>query len=392
MDRMPGPRVRESGEIMSQLDRRIARASLAAATVALMLGVGATAKARSNESIGITALVVKQVEGLTEDQVRQLVLQDSVFANEVVQTGMASASELKFADETRISVGPNSRVVLDEFVYDPDPGEGAFALRVTTGVFRFVSGNMASSSYKIETPTVTVGMRGTALALVTRSDGAVAVILESGDGVEVAGATGQAVLLETPGKATVAFADGNLTEPGPPPAWAIWRIREMDSLLAGNGTPNAPSPDPDPRQNEGTDGGEAVAKAPPPPEEEPTAERRRGLPRALQNHDLGDLPKGLQQAALGDDETPPKASHRATDPGPVPVGGKGNDAGAAGDDEDDGGAANDLAPAGSPEQSPSRTDGVEPERDDRGGRSNHGNTGGDRGGNGGGKGGGKGRD
>lgn len=211
-----------------------------AAMAAMAVGVAAPAMAAKPSGIGITSLVVKDVEGKTEEEIRRLVLQDSVYQNEIVQTGLESASELRFADDTRISVGPNSTIVLDEFVYDPDPGEGTFALTLTEGVFRFFSGNMASSNYKIETPTVTVGVRGTVLVVVSRGDGAFAVIMESDDGVEVTNQAGDMVLLETPGTATVAFANGDMTPPGAIPPWAMWRIHDMDNILATAGLPAPP--------------------------------------------------------------------------------------------------------------------------------------------------------
>jgi hypothetical protein len=240
--------------------------------------------AATTSSIGMTSLVVRKVEGKTEDEIRRLVLQDSVYQNEIVETGLESASELRFADRTRISVGPNSSIVLDEFVYDPDPGEGTFALKVTEGVFRFVSGSMASSNYKIETPTVTVGVRGTVLVMVTRGDGAVAVMMESEDGVEVSNRNGDMVVLDKPGVATVAFADGTMTEPGPPPAWAMWRIREMDEVLATAGLPVPPPQQPEPQKQETEETEVTLAPPPPPLEVEPepvdVGDPMRGLPRA----------------------------------------------------------------------------------------------------------------
>jgi hypothetical protein len=284
------------GDNMRKFRMGFIRAAALAVTAA---GLAAPAMAAKPSSIGITSLVVRDVEGKTEAEIRKLVLQDSVYQNEIVQTGLESASELKFADETRISVGPNSTIVLDEFVYDPDPGEGTFALKVTEGVFRFFSGNMASSNYKIETPTVTVGVRGTVLVMVTRADGAVAVIMESDDGVEVTNNNGDMVLLETPGMATVAFANGDMTPPGDPPAWALWRIHDMDNVLSTAGLPAPPKPEaPDQPEPDV----ETAAAPPPPPEPAPleTVETppKRGLPRATYAQ-TGEYTPGAESVPAG---------------------------------------------------------------------------------------------
>lgn len=305
-------------------DKSLAGFARTVAFAAMVAGIAMPALAAKPSGIGVTSLVVKQVEGKTEQQIRQLALRDDVFQDEVVETGIESASELRFSDDTRISVGPNSSVVLDKFVYDPEPGKGTFALNVTEGVFRFFSGKMDHSNYRIQTSNVTVGVRGTVLVMVTRADGAVAVIMESDDGVEVTSNSGNSVLLDTPGKATVAFADGTITPQGDPPAWALWRIREMDNLLATAGLPPPPAPSQEAPSPAGNDVQTASAPPPPPPPEEvppppppapppppPTTDEppQRGIPRASYNRDGTVPPGGDDAASVALEPDPPKGGH-----------------------------------------------------------------------------------
>lgn len=268
------------------------------------------AAAEVEPQIGLTSIVVKRVEGTTAAQKRLLILQDDVFQNEVLETGIASASRIEFLDNTQVSVGPNSRLVLDRFVYDPSPGKGAFVMQITEGVFRFVSGDMPSSVYSIQTPTVTIGVRGTVLVVVTNSLGEIVVILESDDGVTVDSVGGDSVVLDSAGLATVASADGSLSDPAAPPAWAIWRVREMDSLLAGNAPPPRNQDDGE-AEDEG-EGVEAASAGPAivgpaivepaivePAIIEPAGHdgRLRGLPRAARNFAEGEpLSPGLDRA------------------------------------------------------------------------------------------------
>jgi hypothetical protein len=111
--------------------------------------------------IGSTTVVVRIVTGEVEQNVRQLVVSDRVHANEQISTGADSVSELIFLDETKFSVGSSTNIVLDRFVYDPEPSQSSFTVTATKGVFRFVSGTMQSNSYLIRTPTATIGVRGT---------------------------------------------------------------------------------------------------------------------------------------------------------------------------------------------------------------------------------------
>ena len=112
-------------------------------------------------SIGSTTVVVRTVTGTLERDIRTLVVRDRVSQNEVIATEPDAASEIVFEDGTNLTLGPNAKVTLDKFVYDPDPSRGAFFLTLTEGVLRFVTGSLAHQAYSIATPNGTIGVRGT---------------------------------------------------------------------------------------------------------------------------------------------------------------------------------------------------------------------------------------
>jgi hypothetical protein len=136
------------------------------ATVLATLAIPAVAAT----DIGKTVIVVKTVLGTLETRVRQLVLNDNVAQNEIIATEADAASEIQFVDGTKLSVGPNARITLNKFVYDPSPTRGAFFLTAVSGVFRFVTGNMDHQSYSITTPNGTIGVRGTSIVFTVYSD------------------------------------------------------------------------------------------------------------------------------------------------------------------------------------------------------------------------------
>jgi hypothetical protein len=120
-------------------------------------------------AVGNAAIVVKTVTGMLEDNIHKIKLQDDLYHNELIETHEESATEILFLDETTISLGPDSSIVLDEFVYDPDPTASSFVVTVTEGAMRFTSGVLPSDAYKIQTPVATIGIRGTIIdLLVTR--------------------------------------------------------------------------------------------------------------------------------------------------------------------------------------------------------------------------------
>jgi hypothetical protein len=72
---------------------------------------------------------------------------------------------ITFKDDTKVRVTENSRLVIDDFVYDPKKSDaGKLAMKVSMGTVRYASGQIAKNSpqqVNIKTPTATVAVRGT---------------------------------------------------------------------------------------------------------------------------------------------------------------------------------------------------------------------------------------
>ena len=87
---------------------------------------------------------------------------------------------IEFLDETRVDVTENSKLVIDEFVYDPNTSTGKLALKASFGTVRYASGQIAKNSrqnIKIRTPTAVVGVRGTDFSLTIDETGNSTIIL-----------------------------------------------------------------------------------------------------------------------------------------------------------------------------------------------------------------------
>ena len=74
-------------------------------------------------------------------------------------------SNILFKDETKVKITENSRLVIDDFVYDPKQSDaGKLALKVGLGTVRYASGQIAKANPQqvgIQTPTATIAVRGT---------------------------------------------------------------------------------------------------------------------------------------------------------------------------------------------------------------------------------------
>ncbi len=238
--------------------RRCAVTALAAALVPCLLQA---APAQSAETIGETEAVVRIVTSRPVDaQERRLSAQDPVFHDERIETEADSASKLRFADDTSLTVGPNSTVTLDDFVYDTSGGDASMVINTTRGIARFVSGKMRKSAYTIRTPTATLGIRGTALTIIVADDGTTDIIVESGE-VLVQGAQGPPQIVPA-GLASQVPPEAPASEASAPPVEKEADVAEMDTiLLVSAGAPKATAPEQAGELQEIKAGAQAIRKS-----------------------------------------------------------------------------------------------------------------------------------
>ena len=110
--------------------------------------------------IGNATATKNRVEGIVDGKSQPISTGTEVYSNEVVRTAPASVADLKFVDESNLSIGPASEIVLDKFIYDPTGSTGTVVIQATRGAFRFVSGKQDKKNYQIKTPFGTIGIRG----------------------------------------------------------------------------------------------------------------------------------------------------------------------------------------------------------------------------------------
>lgn len=89
---------------------------------------------------------------------------DRLFAGDRVLTAADAAAGITLRDDTLMSLGPRSNVVLEQYDFDASGGDGNVAVRVLKGTMRYVTGLIgkhAPAHQQVLTPTATIGIRGT---------------------------------------------------------------------------------------------------------------------------------------------------------------------------------------------------------------------------------------
>lgn len=136
-----------------------------------------------------------------------------VFSGDTIKTGDIGRAQIRFNDDTRLVVSSNSSVVIDRFVVAASGSAGGATMNFARGAFRFMSGTGASEAYALQTPTATIGVRGTEFDISVGPQGTQVLVFDGA--VEVCNrASGACTVVDRYCGSVLARPDGTLTRPG----------------------------------------------------------------------------------------------------------------------------------------------------------------------------------
>src|ERR1035437_7422516 len=133
-----------------------------ALTIAL-LAAGALCGTASAQEVGKASAVNPAATA----NLRTITIGSSIAHKERIQTTAAGSVQLLFLDKTSMTIGPNSDLTIDEYVYNPNAGAGKLAATLGKGALRFVGGQIShSGDAEVKTASAVIGIRG-GVALIT---------------------------------------------------------------------------------------------------------------------------------------------------------------------------------------------------------------------------------
>ncbi|HEX9556703.1 MAG TPA: FecR domain-containing protein, partial [Reyranella sp.] len=131
---------------------------------ATLLGVAALATISTNvvARVGVTSGADGDPLGKPPNENERILrIGIDVQANELITTNANDRAHLVFLDGSSLTVGPNARLTIDKFVYDPNTQRGELAINASKGVLRLVGGKISKNTpITITTPATTIGIRG----------------------------------------------------------------------------------------------------------------------------------------------------------------------------------------------------------------------------------------
>ena len=122
-----------------------------------------------------TAILVAsrgEVMATSADVERPLTQGDPVYVDDQVATGAKSFAILQFIDGAKVTVRPDSKIIIEQYVFNGGD-EDVATLNLLEGGLRIITGAMAKTqpeSYKVKTPVALMGVRGTEFSIMLCGD------------------------------------------------------------------------------------------------------------------------------------------------------------------------------------------------------------------------------
>src|SRR5579862_5027788 len=91
---------------------------------------------------------------------RDLAINDAIEQDDAIRTARSGATQIRFLDDTMLTVGPNAQILLDKGIFDGSQAR-TLSVMLVSGAMRFVSGVSSREVYEIKTPIAAIGVRGT---------------------------------------------------------------------------------------------------------------------------------------------------------------------------------------------------------------------------------------
>ena len=143
-----------------------------AVTAALLLGalflLAVAGKAVAGEAIGVVRNVSGDASITRVEKTFPAAPGSTLLIGDTLGTGLDGTLGVILRDDSSLSIGPGSRLVLRSFLFSPSEGTFNLVVRITQGTLAYLSGLIgkhAPENARFETPTATIGIRGTRFAV-----------------------------------------------------------------------------------------------------------------------------------------------------------------------------------------------------------------------------------
>ena len=139
---------------------------------ALAVGVFASTAVIAADSTGMVVASRGEVIALADGGSRELKQGDFIYVSDEIITSNRSFAVLQFQDGAKVTVRPDTTLLIEQYLYNGDENDEA-TLSLVSGGLRVITGAMAKSNpenYKVRTPVALMGVRGTEFSIMLCGD------------------------------------------------------------------------------------------------------------------------------------------------------------------------------------------------------------------------------
>jgi hypothetical protein len=177
-DRQGGDRLLAVNRVASRSSCKPGGVSLIMKNLVLALGLCLATAVGSAAETGAPAGKVKRAEGsVTIDRaghVQSLPVGSTVYVGDRIRTGADGSVGITLFDDTLLTAGPRSTLLINQFQFNPATNEGNLLTTLVKGTLSVVTGligKQAPQNVRFQTPTVVLGIRGTEFIVEARGEG-----------------------------------------------------------------------------------------------------------------------------------------------------------------------------------------------------------------------------
>ena len=142
------------------------------ASLALVTSLALSTVAVAQDSSGMVVASRGEVIALSNGGSRELKQGDFVYVNDEIMTSNRSFAVLQFTDGAKVTVRPDTTMIIEQYLYAGNDGDEA-TLNLVEGGLRVITGAMAKTNpenYKVRTPVALMGVRGTEFSIMLCGD------------------------------------------------------------------------------------------------------------------------------------------------------------------------------------------------------------------------------
>jgi len=145
--------------------------------IIIFLTFASVANASNNSFVGVIGAAIGDIKNQKNESLSN---GSKIFFGDTIISKSKSNAQILFLDQTVLTLGEETELTIDEFVYDPNSQDGSFVSTVKTGTVKFITGQISKKNpdnLEVKVPAGTLGARGTEFIVLSESNNESTVVL-----------------------------------------------------------------------------------------------------------------------------------------------------------------------------------------------------------------------